>query len=251
VTIVRRTVRVSKEAPVALGADAPLLRSVVGDKRSAVDLVTVEVRRAILAGSLRPGQQFAVTDLCAQLGVSHVPVREALRRLEVQGLVVLNQARRPMVAPLDVEDLDAIYALRLQLEPPMFARAVAVADEAWIAELGRLVVASFDEHAHADSQWDHHHLLHAALVSPTATAWEMRLLQQLWDAATRYTRLVFDPETASGPAERAKRHAAHEELLVPARTRDVDGAAALLQQHLERNLVTIRRLMSDTLAGSG
>ena len=88
------------------------VRSVAAANSSAVDLVTSEIRRAVLTGALPAGEQFSIRDLAAQLGVSHIPIREALRRLESQGLIVLRQARSASVAPLSTGDLAAIYRLR-------------------------------------------------------------------------------------------------------------------------------------------
>ena len=69
------------------------VQSVASRKASAVDLVLHEIRRSILRGELPPGQPFTVPALTEQLGVSHVPVREALRQLEAQGLIVLSPSR--------------------------------------------------------------------------------------------------------------------------------------------------------------
>lgn len=229
----------------------PSVRSVVDNKLSAVDLVTAEIRRAILTGELAPDQSFAVTDISSQLGISHIPVREALRRLEAQGLVVLSTARRPKVAPLNVDDLNAIYDLRLRLEPPLLARAVMSRTDAWLVELEGLLRKSFDGDTHPDSQWEHHRLLHQALVRPAASNWELRVLQQLWDAAERYTRLVFDPQDIAGPDDRAHRQRAHQDLLRPVRAGDPDVAAASLHNHLTNNLTVIRARVDKALNGTG
>ncbi len=61
------------------------VQSVVGRQKSAVDLVLHEIRRSILSGDLPPGQPFTVPALTERLGVSHVPVREALRKGQGQG----------------------------------------------------------------------------------------------------------------------------------------------------------------------
>src|SRR6478735_9138438 len=100
------------------------VRSVAAANSSAVDLVTAEIRRAVLTGALAAGQQFSIRDLAAQLGVSHIPIREALRRLESQGLVILRQARSAEVASLTTADLEAIYRLRYLIEPPLAAASV-------------------------------------------------------------------------------------------------------------------------------
>ena len=92
------------------------LRSVAGPE-SAVDRVTAEIRRGVLNGTLAAGSSFSIADLSAQLGVSHIPVRESLRRLEAQGLVELRPGRSAMVNPLDRDELRAIYRLRQTSSP--------------------------------------------------------------------------------------------------------------------------------------
>ena len=69
---------------------------------SAVDRVTAWIRRSVLNGTLIPGSSFSITDLSEQLGVSAIPVRESLRRLDAQGLIQLRPGRSAIVKPLDV-----------------------------------------------------------------------------------------------------------------------------------------------------
>ena len=118
------------------------VRSVADQNRSAVDLVTAEIRRAVLTGALPPGEQFSIRELARQLGVSHIPIREALRRLEGQGLVILTQARSATVAPLSAADLTAIYRLRLRIEPELAGRSAALATPDWVADLGAALAES-------------------------------------------------------------------------------------------------------------
>ena len=72
---------------------------------SLVDRVTDELHRAILNGDIAPGSAVSIVDLCEQFAVSHIPVREALRRLESEGLLSLRPGRSALVASLSVEDL--------------------------------------------------------------------------------------------------------------------------------------------------
>src|SRR5215207_7197471 len=90
---------------------------------SVADMVTDEIRRSILSGDLRPGEEFSLRKLAERLDVSFIPVREALRRLEGQGLVVVGKGRSSYVAPLGHDDLHGIYRLRRQLAPEIAGRA--------------------------------------------------------------------------------------------------------------------------------
>ena len=222
------------------------VRSVVGRQKSAVDLVLHEIRRSILTGDLPPGQPFTVPALTERLGVSHVPVREALRQLEAQGLVVLNRSRSAIVTPLDPDDLRSIYRLRLRLEPELAAHSAIQRSQSEITEFEDLIHAAFDTALGEDSHWEMHRRFHAALISPAAQAWDLRLLAPLWDAAERYTRLVFDPVEA--PAETtATREHAHDKLVAAARSKDPDQVRAELRRHLETNLEsTLNAMLSIT-----
>lgn len=213
------------------------LRSVLPHSSSAVDLVTAEIRRAVLTGSLAAGQQFSIRDLASQLGVSHIPIREALRRLESQGLIILRPARSAEVASLTTPDLDAIYRLRYVIEPPLAAASVGQHDAAHVAVLRGLLEGSRDEDP--ELAWQAHYDFHAALVHPAATPWDERVLQTLWTAAERYTHLVFDP-TQISDKERRRRYQTHQVLLDAALGDDPAAMIAALTAHLQANQERIR-----------
>jgi len=224
------------------------MRSVAERKASAVDLVLHEIRRSILNGDLPPGQPFTVPALTEQLGVSHVPVREALRQLEAQGLVVLSPSRSAIVTPLDPDDLCAIYRLRITVEPELAALSAAGRTDAELDELARLVRETFDM-VPAEDFWDPHRRFHRALICPAASEWDLRLLHPLWDASERYTRLVFDP-VGEPEAFAAHRGHVHEELVDAARSRDPERVRAQVRGHLEANEQTMLAGMSR-IGGTG
>jgi len=213
------------------------VRSVVSANSSAVDLVTAEIRRAVLTGTLAPGEQFSIRDLAAQLGVSHIPIREALRRLESQGLIVLRQARSASVAALSNADLEAIYRLRYVIELPL---AAASAGRRTPAELNRLdELLELSRELDPDIAWQAHYDFHEALVHPAASEWDGRVLHTLWMAAERYTHLVFDP-TRITVAERARRYETHRILRDAAVTIDPAAMTEALRLHLAANEEMIR-----------
>src|SRR5688572_20431148 len=75
------------------------------------------LRRAILSGELAPSAVVSQVQLAAKYGISRAPVREALRLLQNEGLVLATHNRRMRIAPLTVEGLEELYALRLLVEP--------------------------------------------------------------------------------------------------------------------------------------
>jgi DNA-binding GntR family transcriptional regulator len=92
-----------------------------------------------LAGALPPGQSLSLRRLADQLEVSFIPVRDALRVLEGECLVVNPAGRSASVAPLDLEEFHAIYRIRTLLEPDLARRSVPQLTE---AEFGRLYRAA-------------------------------------------------------------------------------------------------------------
>lgn len=215
--------------------------------RSAAEQVTIELRRAILSGALAPGRKISLREIAEMLGVSFIPVRDALRDLESQGLVIAQRGRSAVVAPLDLDDLDAIYRLRRVLEPEIAGRSCELISD---DELDRLedVAAGFGDEARGmNAIYDDHHAFHLGLLVPAATAWDIRVLTTLWGAAERYVRIGIgrlDPD----PHEHQRREAAHEDLIAAFRTRDPATVAGVALRHLDSNEYIARRALEE---GSG
>ncbi|MFG3248837.1 GntR family transcriptional regulator [Streptomyces sp. NPDC048187] len=202
--------------------------------RSVVEQATEELRRAILAGDLAPGSEYSLRELAGMLDISFIPIREALRSLESEGLVIMRPGRSAVVTPLDLDDLHGIYRLRRALEPEIARRSCGLLTD---GELDLLESRAIDfgarEHGMADI-YDDHHAFHLALLAPAATAWDIRVLTTLWRAGERYIRIGFgrlDPD----PTEHERRGKAHTDLVAAFRTRDPDAVALAVEQHLARN----------------
>src|SRR5712691_4032331 len=98
-------------------------------KVSAMAMSTVErveqwVRRGLLRGDYTPGAWLRQDDLAAELGISKIPVREALQRLAAASLVTFEPNRGAMVRPLAAADAEEIFALRRAVEPELLRRAI-------------------------------------------------------------------------------------------------------------------------------
>lgn len=214
------------------------------EDRSVVEQVTHEIRRSVVSGDLRPGQEFSLREIAAQLGVSFIPVREALRVLDAEGLVISRRGRSAVVAPLEADDLAAIYQLRRQIEPDLAARSCARITESDLVDL-RTMAATFGDHARGiDDIYDAHHAFHLALLAPAATAWDTRILETLWHAAERYVRVGFgllDPD----PEEHDRRAHAHTALIDAFTTRDHDQVRDEMTAHLDRNETMAQRAIAD------
>lgn len=196
--------------------------------------VTSELRRSIVSGDLAPGQNLSLRKLADQLGVSFIPVRDALKVLEGEGLIVNPPGRSATVAPLDLEELRAVYRIRRLLEPDLARRAVRGLTDDGLDELYHVATMMGDERRSMDDIYDDHRAFHLALLAPAASPWDERILTVLWRACERYVRIGFgllDPD----PEEHTRRAKSHQVLVDAFRTRDPDEAASSLDQHLARN----------------
>jgi DNA-binding GntR family transcriptional regulator len=218
------------------------------ESRSVADQVMTELRRSILSGALAPGREFSLRELAEMLQVSIIPVREALRSLESQGLVRMRPGRSAIVAPLDLEELQSIYRLRRRLEPEIAQRSCRLLSDAELDLLEEQAVRFGDEKLTMNEIYDSHHEFHLALLAPAATNWDLRILSTLWRASERYIRIGWgrlDPE----PAEHQRREQHHVELVQAFRQHDPEIAASAVHQHLSRNEETALRALDPAPTG--
>ena len=109
-----------------------------GGKPTASDLAYAAIRDLILKTELKPGQVLSESAMSARLQIGRTPLRDALRLLSHDGLVVIEPRRGTMVAPLTISDLDAIFEARIAIEPVIAGAAIARASAQDIADVESL-----------------------------------------------------------------------------------------------------------------
>jgi DNA-binding GntR family transcriptional regulator len=203
---------------------------------SVVDNVTVRLRGALVAGDIKPGEKIRVAELEKSLGVSHIPIREAVRRLEAEGLIVALPQRAAVAAGVDLDDLSGLYELRRIVECEIIRRSVdGMSDEQ--VETVRTALADLEDVSQDHDSprfWELHGAFHWALLEPGASAWVQRVVDQMWFASQRYVRL-FVSETIGDAMEDHRKLARFSEL------RRGESAANLLRVHLDRTELAVRR----------
>jgi DNA-binding GntR family transcriptional regulator len=155
------------------------------------------LKESIVRGHLPPGQRLREAELASQLSVSRSRVREALAKLEQEGLVVVSAFRGTWVSELTTRDIDEIYAARLLIEPPS-ARIVANRrDDDLLARLERdlarmrAAAISQDVFELTDADYD----LHLNLVTGTGNRRIAEMAQRLLDFIWRTTPAIYaNPE---------------------------------------------------------
>lgn len=222
--------------------DARTVRPV--ERVSLVDSVTREIKQAVLDGTLRPGAEFSIRELSRRLGVSHIPVREALRNLEAQGLIERRYSRSVMVVPLSADEVDEVYRLRALLESDVVARAVRKYTPEQIEELRQALAAVAALPAGSEARMAAHHEFHLRLLEPGMSAWDLRLLETLWSVSERYNRLVHAAITGSGTDEDVFLRA-HQPLIDAAASGKAREMRAAMTAHLEVNRAAILEALRD------
>lgn len=204
-------------------------------RQSLTDQIVQEVRQRIISGQLPEGTPLRQERLAAELGVSRVPLREAIRQLEAEGLVVTELHKGTVVSSLSLAELEELFEIRVQLETWLFGLAIPRMSEADFA-LADAVTAEAAASANVDSWGDLNWRFHAALYSASGRTLAMKLLKTVHDNANRYINLQL-----AVAADVEGELVDHRRLLAFARLRDVEGGVGLLREHIGRvaqNLVS-------------
>jgi DNA-binding GntR family transcriptional regulator len=189
-----------------------------------------QLRRSILEGRMRPGAVVSQLELTRDLGVGRTPLREALRMLQHEGLVVARANRRVQVAPLSAADAEELYVMRIALETVALRLTVPQLDEMDIAELeGAMAQMDRLYEAGVVPMDKPHRAFHQRLVSGAGER-PAALIAELFDHAERY-RLFYG---ATAPGGYSRRRAEHRAVLEAAAAGDVDAAAEALALHYVR-----------------
>lgn len=195
------------------------------------------VRERILAGKVEGDRAIRQDALAAELGVSKIPLREALTRLEQEGLVRSRANRGYFVRELSIAEAEEVYALRLKLEPEIAALAAGRASEEERTVAMR-TLAQLDEvtHAHGDGVGAFNRAFHLALLRPSHQPITTTMLERLHVMGERYVRKHLEP---LGRDQRANDE--HAELLDRWLARDMDGVRERMHAHIEQTVLDLRR----------
>jgi DNA-binding GntR family transcriptional regulator len=205
------------------------------------EAVYQDLRSRILDGTLSPGSALDQRALADQYLISTTPIREALRRLESEHLVVVRAHHNPRVSPLSVEELQYLFAVRLELDP-LAGRLAAKAPVAEREAIGRLLEEpgwqSPAERVNANRNF--HRAIYGACGNPVL----VQVLDSLWIRCDRYRFLLAGTDSEYYGHE-DEEHAAMVRALL-----DGDGKAVehLLREHIEGSSERLIRLAEDFTA---
>jgi len=199
--------------------------------------VTEALRGMICDAVFQPGERLQQGELAARLGVSTMPVREALRQLDVEGLVEFHTRRGARVVDIRVEELEEVYLIRSQLEGLAIQLGVPRLTEPEVEELEEILelmsdaVTSRDRPALLRLNRTFHFVIYEAASSPLL----LTLLRNLWNRCSIYRQAYVQSE------ERARKsHQEHAELLQACKARDAHRAEQIMRVHVERTASALR-----------
>lgn len=186
------------------------------------------LRTRILSGELPAGSQVNQVHLANELGVSRGPIRDALRKLETEGLVDWVTNQRSRVAEASIEDLEQIYAARVVLEPlALLLTAPHLAEEDFLELEAVLAEMREATHNHDEERWDGLHLVYHRRLLSAAGDRLVQLTDQLREHAERYRRIYAGQARAYAQA-----NTQHADILQACKSGNMNAASHQLAQHL-------------------
>jgi len=198
-------------------------------RQTLTSAVTESLRQRILSGEFADGQQLRQEALSNEYGVSRVPVREALRQLEAEGLIQIIDHKGAVVSKLSLDDVLELLEIRAMLESSLLAAAIPKQTRADL-DAAASTLAEYETALKTDDirHWGElNSRFHLALYRAAARPNTLALIEQLHNKTDRYTRMQI---LFTHTKERA--HAEHTQMLELCRQGKVQEAAEFIRSHI-------------------
>jgi DNA-binding GntR family transcriptional regulator len=193
------------------------------------------LRTAILGGSYLPGERIRQEDVAARSGASRIPVREALRMLDSEGLVTLVANSGAWVTKLTLGECVETYLIRERLEPLLLRTSMPCLDTAAVDRLGQLADemeagAELDTFMRADREF------HLSSYAGAASSEMWQIIHRMWNTTQHYRREFTRLAPGLGVT-----HLEHRLLLDCIRRQDPDDAERVLVTHIRRTRLELEK----------
>ncbi|GIW12064.1 MAG: GntR family transcriptional regulator [Dehalococcoidia bacterium] len=194
------------------------------------------LKERIILGELKPGERLSVEQLAAGIGVSRTPVRDAINRLALEGILVVHPRRGTLVGALSVHDIRDVYQIRSFLEPAVAEYAAEHATESLMTDLNALQAeweqldpaAIYRDLATTNRYVEINAEFHRRLAAQTGNARLQRIVQALY-IQPRIATVIFGSDY-QGPL---RRMAEHRQIIAAIRERNGPAAAQAMRAHLQ------------------
>lgn len=199
-------------------------------RRSLTSAVADKLRDAIIRGEIPEGAQLRQDAIATKYRVSRIPVREALRQLEAEGLIAIVPNRGAIVPALLPSDIEELFAIRALLEPVVLKDSIPLLTEVDFAQASSILkkyVKELSRDEHVGTWGRLNTQFHSILYSRAQRPHFMSIIRNVNNKGERYTRLQL---FLTRGIQRANEE--HGQLLELCRSRDVVAACRLLRQHI-------------------
>ena len=206
------------------------------------EVVCETLREAIRKGTLKPGERLMEIQLAEELGVSRTPVREAIRKLELEGYVIMMPRRGTYVANLSIRDVNEVFEIRTSLDSLASGLAAERITDEELERLQRLLVAigeyieanDMDKIVETDTEF--HDLLHQASRNS-------RLVGIIFNLREQLTR--FRSTSMSFPGRLKATLEEHRRIVEAIAQGNVAEAQAAAEYHMEKSEQTLLQSMEE------
>lgn len=210
-------------------------RGAGGGSAVASHRIAARLREDILSGALRPGERIRQEEIAAREGSSRLPVREALRILESQGLVQLKANTGAWVCRLDLVECQAIYKMRERLEPLALSESIPNLDEPTMRDIDALQ-DQIESNADLDRFLELDRELHLLCYAGNPIAELNQMVERFWNTTQSYRRAFV---RITGPGRMWVVNAEHRLLIDAIRRRDTADGERFLAAHIRRTRVSL------------
>ena len=195
------------------------------------------LRAAILGGDIEPGERVRQEDVAQRLGASRLPVREALRMLEAEGLVENEANKGARVPRLGWHEVDVMYQMRERLEPLAISESIphlSTADRHRLSRIQDQIEADGEISRFLELDREFHLLTYSGCPIDQLTS----MVTRLWNSTQHYRRAFV---RISGPERMWVVNAEHRLLLDAIERRDTTDAERYLNGHIRRTRIELAR----------
>ena len=200
------------------------------------EVVCETLREAIVNGVLNPGERLMEIQLAEELGVSRTPVREAIRKLELEGFVIMVPRRGTYVADLSIKDINEVFEVRTSLDVLAAGLAAERITEEELEQLERLLVqiGEYIENGDMDKIVEADSLFHDILYCASRNDRLVGIINNLREQLTRFRSISM-----AYPGRLKNTLEEHTRMVEALAQRNVESAQQLAVKHMENSEQTL------------
>lgn len=215
--------------------------------RTVSDSVYDWIKEAIIQGEFQPGEHLAQERITERLGVSRTPVRDAIKRLEAEGLVLVKPHCGAVVFDISEEQLTEIYEIRILLEQYCAEKACRLATDEQVDQVEQLSFRMQEYPSNSRQFMEADRIFHRGFCSISGGTSSIEILETLWTRCDAFKAIYY---SLDGKARDTLNE--HAKIVQALRDRDASAMKRAIADHLEDVVkANVARIRSDRIAKAG